>query len=451
MNKTLKLVSLASMAGVLVSAAACKDFLTAGEAGTDPNRPTVASANRLFVGNQGNIWAFLSTDPVRLAGLYTQQFEGTNGQFTNLYQYGISEGTTGGFYAGLYGAGGLADVRALQALATSANDRRYLGIAQVQEAILIGTGADLFGDIVYNQALKGTPNPALDPQLAVYDSVQALLSRAIVNLATTLPTNAGPGAANDLSYGGSSSKYTKLAHTLKARFYLHTAEVRPAAYASALAEARLGIMDPADNYNAVFSGNANEQNYQYQFSVDQRPGYYTPNAFFVNLLKSRNDPRLSDYFNADQSDISDERLTPNYTQPLITANENLLIQAEAAYRTGAIAEAVTALNKERSLTTGLGPISAANSTGLNLLREILTEKYIALFANVEIYNDYKRTCFPNVAPPKGAAGKMPARLLYDTSERNTNTSIPEASKQPTRNANDPANATDPFGAKCLAS
>ena len=56
----------------------------------------------------------------------------------------------------------------------------------------------------------------------------------------------------------------KLAHTLKARFLMHTAEVRPTVYAQVAAEARIGIVDPADNYNAVFSGNALEQNFWYR-------------------------------------------------------------------------------------------------------------------------------------------------------------------------------------------
>ena len=47
-------------------------------------------------------------------------------------------------------------------------------------------------------------------------------------------------------------------------------------------------------------------------------------------------------------------------------------------------------------------------------------------------------------------GKVPARLFYDVNERQTNTSIPAPSQQPTRNANDPANATDPTGAACKA-
>ena len=52
--------------------------------------------------------------------------------------------------------------------------------------------------------------------------------------------------------------------------------------------------------------------------------------------------------------------------------------------------------------------------------------------------------------PAVAGGKVPARLFYDINERQTNTSIPLPSAQPTRNANDPANATDPTGAVCRA-
>ena len=44
------------------------------------------------------------------------------------------------------------------------------------------------------------------------------------------------------------------------------------------------------------------------------------------------------------------------------------------------------------------PVLLCNDCGTPLLREILTEKYIALFGSIEPYNDYKRTCFPNVTP-----------------------------------------------------
>ena len=66
---------------------------------------------------------------------------------------------------------------------------------------MIGTGADLFGDLVYSQALTDTPNPTLDNQLAVYAAVQTVLSDAITNLAATGGTNFGAGSS-DLVYAG---------------------------------------------------------------------------------------------------------------------------------------------------------------------------------------------------------------------------------------------------------
>jgi hypothetical protein len=446
MRHTLKTRAVASAATLALVAivGGCSDFLTCGECINDPNRPTAATNTQLFVGIQSNLWAELTSDMARVTELWAQQFEGGLQQYVDYYNYGISDNTTNGFHSALYLGGGLVDIRRLEEGATAANDKLFLGIAQVQEALLMGTGADLFGDLVYSQALTNTANPPLDQQLDIYDALQTLLSQAITNIATTGASSVGPADA-DLAYGGDPAKWTRLAHTLKARLYLHTAEVRPTAYASALTEARLGIVSAADNFVAPFSGNANEQNFWYQFDVVQRPGYLLPDPFFVNLLQSRSDPRITDFFNPGLTDISDERLAPDYPQPLVTANENLLIWAEAAYRTGNEVEALQQLNAERALW-GLGPVAAA---GQALLNEILTEKYIALFQSIEPWNDYKRTCTPNLAPVDPSR-KIPARLYYDASEQQTNTSIPVPSAQPTRNQNDPRNATsDGTGAACL--
>jgi hypothetical protein len=317
----------------------------------------------------------------------------------------------------------------------------------VQEALLVGTGADLFGDIVYSHALTGEANPPLDKQMDVYDAIQTLLDKAIVALNdASAPGNVGPGSA-DLSYGGDATKWIELAHTLKARYYLHTAEVRgTSAYAAAAAEASKGILNPADDYVAVFSGAAGERNFYYEFDAGSagRGGYLIPNADFVALLQSRGDPRLSDYFNADQSDLSDARLAPDYTQVLISSTENRLQWAEAAYQSGDQVTALAQLNAARA-EVGLGAEAVAGTT---LLTEILTEKYIAEFQTLEAWNDYKRNCWPNLTPTAGATKKIPARLPYDANERQTNTSIPSLINQPSRNQNDPANATDPTGAVC---
>ena len=452
------LAALAALA--LLGTAGCNDFLTGGELDNDPNRPPEATNRQLFVGVQTNLWSQLTSDPARIVNLWTQQFEGIQSQYYSSYIYQVNENTTNGFHRAIYAGGGLRDVRELQERAREQGDTLFLGIAQVQEAMLIGMGASLFGDLVYSQALTGEDDPTLDEQLAIYDAVQTLLSEAITNLQSysTTATNLGP-AGTDLNYGGDPDRWTRLAHTLKARFYLHTAEVRGAeAYEAAYTAAQQGILDPADDWNAVFSGNAGEENFWFQFTAVQRFGYLAGNPQFVELLQERADPRLDFFFDVTGDLCGDpffclggtaegdaQPIDPGYDQPIVTAAETRLILAEAAYRTGRPADAQANLTAARVIA-GLDPITGV--TGDALLREILTEKYIAMFQNIEAYNDYKRTCFPNLTPTV-AGLKIPARFPYDTQERLTNSNIPGLGEQPTRNDNDPPNATDPFGNACL--
>lgn len=438
-------IRFAGMAGAIVFAAACSDYLTGGELSTDPNRPTQATTAQLFVGVEAGTWALLQSDMVRVTNMWSQQLLGTNLQYVDIYNYGVSEQVTNGFQAGLYTGGGLVDIRRTESQAFAANDTLFHGIALVMEALVMGTGADLFGNLTYAKALTDETNPPLDPQLSIYDAVQSLLSRAIIELKASGPTNAGPGSA-DLAYGGDPALWTKLAHTLKARFLMHVAEVRPNVYPQVITEASQGLSSTSENFNAVFSGGANEQNFWYQFAIVQRPGYIAPNPQFVTLLQSRNDPRLHTYFNADLTDLNDALLAPNATQALVTVNEDLLLWSEAAQRTGNDALALLKLNQARALV-GLPPIPAS-VTGRALLAEILTEEYIADFQNIESWNLYKRTCTPNLVPVIAAI--VPARFFYDASEANTNTNIPPPTQQPPRNENDPANATsDATGARCL--
>jgi hypothetical protein len=457
-NKISRFVAAAALVGGSV---ACHDYLTGGELSTDPNRVTAATTQLLFAGTQANLWTFLGSDLARVTSLFDQQLFGAARQQATIYNYGITEGTAGGFFQAIYAGGGLFDIRQVEAQSLAANDLRFLGIGQTEEALIVGEAASVFGNIVYSKAYTG-PNPALDPQLTVYDSVQVLLDRAIVNLRSTVATNAGPGGS-DLNYGGNATKWKRLAYTLKARFYMHTAEVRGAsALAAALAASDSGITNSADDYKGIFSGNAGEQNLTYQFQVVQRAGDIEPNPQFVNFLTSRNDPRVDVFFNSARTDLNPTFLgtsgSGNVPMIFVSASENLLIGAEAAYKTGDQVKALALLNKERTTTAfpssiagsyTLDPV-AAGTSGPALLQAILDEKYIVEFLNIEGFNDYKRNCYPNISPVAGgSSNKIPARLYYDAAERNVNTSIPAPSAQPIRNANDPANATDPFGNRCL--
>ena len=446
----IRLRYLALVAAGIVATSCKGDYLTGGDLSNDPNRPQVATANQLFAGAEAAIWALLGSDPARVTGMWARQFAGGQNQYQSIYNYLYDEGIQSGFNIGLYAAGGLVDIVRGQKLAAEAQNDALLGILQVQEGLTMGTGADLFGNVVYSHALTNEANPPLDDQLVVYDSVQKVLTAAIGNLASTAPSSSPP-FASDLVYGGDVAAWTALAHTLKARFFMHTAEVRgQAAYAAALAEAEQGISSDAGNYFGAFTSNTNETNFYYQFQLTVgRGGYLIPDQLFVNLLTSRNDPRRQDYFNGAATNLSGARLAPNYPQVYVSYDENTLIWAEAAYRTGDQVTALAKLNEERD-NHGLAPEAVA---GQALLNEILTEKYIADFQlGHEAWNDYKRTCTPNFAPTQ-AGQKMPGRMYYDPNERFTNTNIPPAGQgiNGSRNPDDPPNAvSDGTGQACLA-
>ena len=58
--------------------------------------------------------------------------------------------------------------------------------------------------------------------------------------------------------------------------------------------------------------------------------------------------------------------------------------------------------------------------GEDLFAEIMRQKYIALYKQIETYNDWRRTGYPVLEPAAYAAtvdGKLPRRYPYPTSER----------------------------------
>ena len=77
----------------------------------------------------------------------------------------------------------------------------------------------------------------------------------------------------------------------------------------------------------------------------------------------------------------------------------------------------------------------------------MEEKYVATFRTLESWNDYKRTCYPNITPTAGKPNVL-ARLPYGSNERSTNPNVPALGAQPARNWNDPVTATSTDGSVC---
>lgn len=434
---------------LLAGISGCSSFLDADKAVADPNAPTVATANQLLSGIEANVFGQQEGPVAMLICEWMQQCAGTAGRFVEVQgAYTITNNSFDGSFSSIYTAGGLLAVKDAEARVDAIPDKQYKGVLEVLETMQVLFGADNWGSIPYREAVVST-TPAFDPQLQIYDDLLALLSQAITDLNGA---GTGPGAY-DLVYGGDKSKWIEAAHTLKARIYLHLAEARgPTQYTSARTEALLGISAPANDWKTVHSEATSERNMWLQFQLTSFGQDLVAGARLVQIMQTQNDPRLPDYFGknttggyggydvatqltvgGDPSPIANSnRNVPTFSQPIITYDETQLILSETAFRAGDIPNAALALNNVRS-RYGKSVIAVPTLT------DIMTEKYIALFQNIEAWNDYKRTCLPTLTPALGRS-VVPGRLPYGFTEQQTNPNTPD-DPGPTlitgRNANDP--------------
>ena len=504
--------------GVLVGAAGCSNFLSAPDVTSDPTKVTqITKPGPLYIGIEEAGPPQREGQIARFALEYTQQIGGFSRQQIGFDLYQGKPSDTDTYFGAIYGTsnvltggGGLLDIHKMQQLGRKNNDSLYIGIGKVYEAMYMGYAADIWGDIPYREAADSTIlTPQFDPQLQIYQDLQQQLDSAItIFLAAKGPTNLGPaGDGSELIYGGEDPDglraiYTEVAHSLKARLYMHTAEVDPSAYAKALTEVGPpgvnnggpGISSPDHDFLWFHDGSANGTNTWWQFM--QQRGDVGPGAALVEILKRRiaagleGPERLSFYFTpaasgggffgyrpGGTSKMPTAGLTPDsgngnatghyslfgpswdggtppgdFRQPEITWAETQLIGAEAAFHAGSQAAAQPYLDAVRANrvygSTGGSAVTfpplAAGSAPASL-QNIMEEKYTTLFLNPEVWNDYKRTCLPSLAPAPlstadGAAPRgspIPGRLPYGLSEKNANPNTP-AEDPVGRNTNDPS-------------
>lgn len=459
--------ALATFALVTAMSVGCNSFLTGDKLSSNPNKPVSASPDQLLIGIEVSLMANWEAYPMNLLPLWAQQIQGVQRQWQSYSNYGsgTDNQTADGLWKPIYGGGGLADIRRAEAelKATPGRDAMY-GELQVIEALNMGTAADIWGDIPYNSAFVSV-NPEFDKQSDVYAHVQAVLDSAITSLAA-----GGSGAAADLFFQNDFSRWAAAAHTLKARFYMHTAETGPGVYDVTIlqkvkTETALGIADTAGSWRTIHTSTTGEQNLFYDFLQGARKGDVEPSAIHIAYAKALHDDVFlaatyvknssGQYVGSSAgasvgATVSSFAIGIDQSLGVVAYAENILLAAEADYRLGNVALAGTELNTERAAYGEAGPAVVPGGTN-GLLIGILQEKYVRLFLNPEVFFDYLRTCVPNIPLPVDK--KQPyvqARLPYGYTEEITNTNFPYPSgtPQPSANANFPKLSVDPSGATC---
>lgn len=462
----------------------CKKFL---DINTDPDRIPASNAPvaQLLTSAQLNLAFEGGSDLFRFTSLIAQHMSGQASQPNQTYEYdrynitGSDENNT---WSSIF-ATTLSDLEIIIQQATANGSPHYAGVAKILKAYEYSLVVDAWGDVPYTEAQKLTDNlqPVYDDDETIYPKLIALLTEAIkdVNATSSVLT---PGT-NSLIYPGNfattKNNWIKLANTLKLRLLLHYSKKDPAFTISQIT-ALVGSGDAfmasnADNFQMAFNNLANQRNPIAQFEVS-RPNYLFASKFMVDLMNAKSDPRRTTYFtpfpytstsykgvapgdaatvnysrihtflrgaatgtpvpNA-QGGITASSLTYTGTPPtrMVTFTEYNFIRAEAALRgapgdaqaffTGGIRASMQEAGiADAAITTYLATNGILLGSFDEKLRQIIEEKYVALFGvSVEPWTDWRRTGYPLLVPPSNRMTQVtniPRSLFYPQSEIDLN-------------------------------
>jgi starch-binding outer membrane protein, SusD/RagB family len=443
-------MKLAGVAVLLAAVTACDDFLTGTGLTVNPNFPTEEpNAEQLVIATQVRLFMNQEGQAARTAAIWTQQIAGINNQqrdYGSRYDWARFELDTNTAFNNVYTQGGLVDIRGLRQAAVEEGIPRYEAMGKFIEAFTMGTATSLWGDLPYREAINPEiPAPAIDPQEQIYADVQALLTNAIAQFGT-IPTTQ---VLQDLVYGGNTDRWIAAANTLKARYWLHVApRVGQQAYQNALDFALLGINEaPADAFQAMHGQAPGDFRSVHGSTLNVSANTWgnflaeradlAANRRMLRILEQREDPRLAGYHGAvagqfrgsDQfgaggdaqpwSLLNPTRSALTFRQPFITWAENQLIKAEARFMLNQPELALGHLNDVRTalgLPAHPGPVT---------LEEIMVEKWIVQFQNIDAFSDWRRHCYPRLVPggPSATgvpAARVPGRVVYGQNERQQN-------------------------------
>lgn len=396
----------------------------------------------------------------------------------------------------------LPNIQVLEQKAIASNSSHYLGIAKVLEAINIGTTTDLYGDIPYSEATLGTAikYPKYDSQQAIYTDIIKLLDESIALFSAPNTSALAPGG-EDLIYGGKIANWKKAAYTFKARFQLHLSKVNGAnaTATSVLASLANGFTTNTDDFQLKYNSVNINPWYSTQVGLFTGNVFYAISNQFISYMNGgavypfttiAMDPRLP--LLVDMRTYSSAGVTG--TQPTLPAgyvgttngtgtssaakigtqlfyskvdaplvylsfSEAKFMEAEAQFllaggtatTTGSNAAAYAAYKAGIAANMDkIGVVAADKNAYLAdtsidkgvaalELKDIMRQKFIALFLNPETFTDYRRydfstNAFKNLTIPVNTdpvnGGKWMRRIVYSTNERSANAANYSANFKP---------------------
>jgi starch-binding outer membrane protein, SusD/RagB family len=448
----LKYITIVCAGAIMFSA--CRKVNT--EYNVDPNNPQDATAELLMNGSMVSTILVTEGNMARFGGLFSKTFTGIDRQYVGYNEYNVAAGDFDDVWGNLY-TGAIANAKQAEDKAISAGNFKLAGICEVLQAHGYGLATSLWGDVPFTEAVQPDKfkTPKFDGQASVYASIQTLLDKAIANLSSTKPLGAA-ASAKDFYFGGSASNWIAVAHSLKARYYLHTRN-----YTLALSEANLGISSADNDWKSPHGeASGSDINVYYDFGNNQRPGYMdASDSYAIELLdtlrqnsKTDESNRLAYFFSGADLFYEDNNgygpiFGANSSFPIMTFVETQLIAIEASAKLGNNTGALNGLNGLRTfyvssnyygsgskydslLIADFNPGGLYNPSSLSvsaaILKEIASERYVALIGQIEQFNDIRRNKNLVGVVPRLGKPKVPQRMLLPQAEINSNPNTPSS-------------------------
>tara|TARA_Y100001933_G_scaffold66533_1_gene66904 strand:- start:6625 stop:8022 length:1398 start_codon:yes stop_codon:yes gene_type:complete len=434
------------------------DSLIPEDLNINPNSPSEAPEDLVLTGSMVGTILFNEGATTRRSGIWAGYFRGTDRQHEGFDNYLVESSDFTAIWNDIF-INSLRNAIITEEKSVQNNRSGVItGISKVIQAYGLGVATSLYGDIPFDEAGKiEFITPTFEDQLNVYEKVQLLLSEAIQELSLDINK---PINGSDIFFNGDSQKWVKVANTLKGRFYMHTKE-----YEKAYQYASIGIDSENYNMTAPHGDVQGNSNLYYQFFTGSRGTELTSENTKIHSLL---DPNSSEYRgNSKTDEIARSSFyfntsgRPNYLSgyftrsngfPLVSYPENLLTLAESGLRTKNFYTGLSHLNEFRGYMAGGGYLNNGYDTlslrynpylqtdfesgGIEnkdsqtkedaLLQEILEERYITFYGQIEGFNDVRRTRKENkgviLTPNTGSL--LPERFLYPQSEIVSNPNTP---------------------------
>ncbi|MBE7173877.1 MAG: SusD/RagB family nutrient-binding outer membrane lipoprotein [Williamsia sp.] len=270
---------------LLLTITSCKKFI---DINRDPNNPTTPVLTLLLPSTQ-----------VSLAGNMNGVNEGATTVMQQLVstidryqQTGASfNGSWNGFYTQT-----IPDIQTVIRQGTQQQQWGFVAVAKLEKAYLYSMLVDLWGDVPYTQASKGSevPSPALENGAAIYDSIFNLIDGALADMDkgfAIAPTS------SDVIYAGSADKWKRMANSLKLKLFNQIRLADPARAAAGIkaliANPATLITDNSQDFTFRFGSSISPNNRHPWYNNEYRSGKsYYQNQAFINRLFNADDMRL---------------------------------------------------------------------------------------------------------------------------------------------------------------